>query len=127
SLIMLNLKPKARLFVLGGVILATTLIPLYTLAAMIAQNQLESKQSTKVEPAPLPTVDYQAPELSSPKELSIRRTRSNRYNESPLHVKELAPNVDQLPLNNHFWWELSSIPAGQSDAIIVGDVNDAQA
>ena len=124
---MLNLKPKPRVFVLGGLMLATTLIPFYAFAAMIAQNQLESKQSTKVEAALLPTVDYQAPEPSSPKELSIRQTRGNRYNESPMHVKELPPNVEQLPLNSHSWLGLSSIPAGQSDAIIVGEVNDAQA
>ena len=123
---MLNLKPKPKVFVLGGSILATILIPLYSFAAMIAQNQRESKQQTKVELA-LPTVDYQAPELSSPKESSIRQSRSNRYDDSLMHVKELPPNVDQLPLNSHFWWALSSIPARQSDAIIVGEVNDAQA
>jgi hypothetical protein len=42
-------------------------------------------------------------------------------------VKELPPNVDQLPLINHFWSGLPPIPAGQSDGVLIGEVVDAHA
>lgn len=124
---MLNTKPKPNLFAMVGVTLAIALISLYTLAAMGAQNQPQSKQSSGEEPPVLPTVDYRTPEPTTLAEVSIRRARGSHHNESPQNVKELPPNVDQLPLIDHSWQWLPSIPAGQSDAIIVGEVTGAQA
>src|SRR5204862_422123 len=63
----------------------------------------------------------------SREELSIRRARSGRHNQSPLNVRELPPDIEQLPATNHFWWGLSSIPTDQSDVVIVGEVNAAHA
>jgi hypothetical protein len=124
---MLNLTPKPKLLVLVGVISAMALISLYTFAAMTAQNQFQSKQSSEVEPTPLPTVDYRAKEPTSVGEVNIRRARSSRHDQSPINVKELPPDIDQLPIISHFWWGLPSIPTEQSDAIIVGEVTNAQA
>lgn len=123
---MLKLKPKPTLFVLFAVILAMALTPLYGFASIPVQDQLQ-KQSSAVEPTPLPTVEYSASEPASLGEENIRGARSGRHDKSPMNVKELPPNVDQLPIISHFWWGLSSIPTEQSDAVIVGEVVGAQA
>ena len=124
---MLNLKRKPKSFVWVGLISVTALIALYGFSGTTAQNHPQSKQSTEIEQVPLPTVDYYAAEPLSLKERDIRRARGRRYNESPMNVKELPPDIHQLPLVNHFWWGLTSIPVEQSDAIIIGEVTGAQA
>jgi hypothetical protein len=124
---MLNLKRKPRFFGLSGVILAIAILTLYTFAAIIGQNQPESKRATQVDPTPLPIADYNTLESSSVEKRNIRRARSSRHNDSTFDVKELPPNVGRLPQNSHSWWGLSSIPTNQSDAVIVGEVNDAHA
>ena len=123
---MLNLTGKPKV-VLLGVIAATALTTFYTFAAITGQNRPQSKQSTDVESTPLPTVDYYKLKPSSTEDPVIRQARGKRYDASPMNVRELPPNIEQLPLINHFWWGLSSIPTEQSDAIIIGEVTGAQA
>lgn len=124
---MLNLRRKPQVLGLAGIILAMALLTLYTFAAIIGQNQPEPKRASEVEPTPLPIVDYNTLESSSVEKQNIRRARSSRHNDSTLNVKELPPNVDRLPLISHSWWGLPSIPTKQSDAVIVGEINDAHA
>ena len=123
---MLNLKGKPK-FVLLGVIAATALITFYTFAAITGQNQPQPRQATEVESTLLPMVDYNNLKRSSTEGPVIRQARGKRYDASPMNVRELPRNIEQLPLINHFWWGLSSIPAEQSDAIIIGEVTEAQA
>src|SRR5438552_10623249 len=98
---MLKLKPKPILCVLFAVILAMALTSLYGFASIPVQDQLQSRQSSEVKPTPLPTVDYPASETASPGEENIRGARSGRHDKSPMNVKELPPNVDQLPIISH--------------------------
>lgn len=126
NIYMLRQKSKPSLTFLA-VISVTALISLYALAGLAVRNQFQNTQSTDVSSTPLPVVDYNAPEPQSLQELNARRLRSKRYDHSILGVRELPLNVDQLPLIDHFWWRLPPIPAGQSDAVLIGEVLDARA
>lgn len=42
-------------------------------------------------------------------------------------IKELPSNVDELPVNSHWWVGLSALPVAQSNVVIVGEITDAQA
>jgi hypothetical protein len=110
-----------------AVISVTALVSLYALGELAVRRQFQNKQLTEVSPTPLPIVDYNAPEAQILEERSVRQSKSRRYDQSPLNVREPPHNVDQLPLNNHFWWGLAPIPAGQSDAALIGEVVDAHA
>jgi len=126
SLRMLRLGATQKLFGLVG-IFTTCFICFYTLSAMSGQERLTSNRSLKDNKTPLPIVDYQNSAHGDQGAMSIRAARGKRHDNSPMHVRELLSNVDQLPINQTFWWGLPSIPALQSDAVIVGEITSAQA
>jgi hypothetical protein len=123
---MLAVESKQELFGLVGMI-TLCFICFCTLGAMSGQKRLTSNQSSKDNKTPLPIVDYQNSAHSVDGAMSIRTARGKRHDNSPMNVRELPSNVDQLPINQTFWWGIPSIPALQSDAVIVGEVTSAQA
>jgi len=120
-------KSKRSVTFLAVISAVTLMSSLYALAGLSVRKPFQNTQSTDLSSTPMPVVDYNAPETQNLQEPSHRRLRSKRYDHSTLSVRELPPNVDQLPLINHFWWGLSPIPVGQSDAALIGEVVDARA
>jgi cell division protein FtsL len=79
-----------------------------------------------------PIVDYNQEEektsLINSKEHTLRYIRSNRYqHEAPEPLGELPPNWEGFSIHSHWQMDLTSFPIIKSDAVIVGQVLDAQA
>jgi hypothetical protein len=71
----------------------------------------------------LPVTDYNAPKSTDPK----RKAKGERYKKRfPVPV---SPSGAELPAQStlHWWEGLSALPVTQSDAIVIGEVTDAEA
>jgi len=62
-------------------------------------------------------------------EQSTRTIRSARYDKRRAEpIAELPAGIDELPVNSNWAWRLSGpLPSPESDAVVVGDVLDANA
>jgi hypothetical protein len=75
-----------------------------------------------------PSVDFVAPEPTDPKIRARRKAKGKRYDKGrPEKVEELPDQITPLPLNVHWWIGLPALPVAQSDAIVLGEITDAQA
>jgi hypothetical protein len=75
-----------------------------------------------------PTVDAAAPEPTDPAARARHRAKGKRYdNGRPQRVEELPGQEVPLPLVAHWWMGLPALPLAQSDAVVLGEVTDAQA
>jgi len=75
-----------------------------------------------------PTADAAAPEPTDPAARARRRAKGKRYdNGRPQRVEELPGQEVPLPLIAHWWMGLPALPVAQSDAVVLGEVTDAQA
>jgi hypothetical protein len=69
----------------------------------------------------LPEADYNAPDTSDPEQPSRRRAKNSRHDKKGLVVKDSGTRImvtDVLHEGKERW----PIPAGESDAILVGEV-----
>ena len=74
------------------------------------------------------TVDYEETDSSDPKKRATRKARSDFYNSRHLVPAQEPPvGVEPLPAIDHSINRLSAIPAGKSDAIVLGTVADSHA
>jgi hypothetical protein len=117
--IMRNTKKTAvvLLVMVLGVTLATVVASLRTQDSG-AQGSASGDQ--------VPIVDYDAPDPNDPDERAMRQTRSRRYDNSGLVIEPQKPG-GQILLMDHTIGRLPSIPVNLSDAIVIGDITDAQA
>ena len=93
-------------------------------------KKADSKQ--EIEKEYLPITDYNGSEsvsaLSDKAGQEPRRARSSRYdNRRPQPISELPVGTEELPMNTHWGWQLTTLPISQSDAVVIGDILDAQA
>jgi len=66
-----------------------------------------------------PTVESSASESSDAK----RQAKGRRYDRAKSGpILELGPDVDELPLNGHWFMGIPALPIAQSDVILIGDV-----
>ena len=92
------------------------------------QNQPNSKKSAVVvlqdiDVDQLPVVKYKTPKSSDPK----RKAKGERYSK---HLPgSVGPTGDELPANStvHWWLGIPALPAAKSDAVVIGEISDAQA
>lgn len=117
-------------------VLAVVAVALVSTFAALNSHGQNSRKTTKVvqlrpqdqaEQGPdatsLPVTDYNAPKSTSAK----RKAKGARYhNRLPMAID---PEGNDMPSSStaHWWVNLSALPADKSDAIVVGDVRDAQA
>lgn len=89
--------------------------------ALCAHTEIRSQEKpSNQDPAAL----WSESPSSDPK----RQAKSRGYDKLRLgQITEAPINVDELPLNVHWWQGMSALPVAQSDAIVVGFVHDARA
>lgn len=127
------MRKHKKLILLTLAVLAATVVAAATLHSQAQDNQKKSKvvelRSQKqlgqqdVEVEQLPVADYNAPKSTNPK----RKAKSERYKKKlPMAID---PNGENLPVMStaHWWTGLSALPADKSDAVVIGEVKDAQA
>lgn len=87
------------------------------------QSQLPPTAQDDIDVNQVPVVDYKAPKSSSPK----RKAKGERYKK---HLPvAIDPDGNELPATStlHWWAGLSALPVSQSDAVVIGEITDAQA
>ena len=93
------------------------------------QSEARSKEQQKIDfYEQFPIVDYSTPEPSDVKKRAQRHAKSRRYNNRsvlPLpHYKDKGQGVQEY---NDWETRLSPLPVIESDALVIGEITDAQA
>ncbi|HXF41942.1 MAG TPA: hypothetical protein VN687_19655 [Blastocatellia bacterium] len=97
-----------------------------------ANGQKVTSDKKISEDTPGPTVDYdtayKALLLTDPKERALREARNRRYNDrAPQPFGEMPSNFEGYDIHTHWLIGLPSLPIAQSDAVVLGEVVEAQA
>lgn len=121
-------------------ILASTLVTVVAIQGQNGQTPTKAKvlrrgdkiadplSEQEMTDAQTPTVDFTASDMpTDPGARARRKAKGERYEGRPEKVKELPDNIMPLPLNVHWWAGLPALPVAQSDAIVLGEITDAQA
>ena len=90
------------------------------IAGVHAQNALKLKEDK------LPTVDYDTPESRDANEKARRNARGKRFDGS-LRVAEPHPEAGAKGILDSWMQKLPALPVAASDAIVTGDITNAQA
>jgi hypothetical protein len=115
------------IFVFLGLLMAVTATGL---SALPNRNQEISAAigQQKRDEGEMPVADFALPEPVDPQEPALRREIGTRFNKpGGKPIAELASGTEELALNSHWWWGLPALPTRLSDAIVVGEVINAQA
>lgn len=91
-----------------------------TLLSLASGGRYAFAQSLKTH---LPVVDYAAE--SQTENSGTASACYNRPGSQP--IVELPAGTDELPINAHWWVGLPALPVEQSDAVVIGEVERAQA
>jgi hypothetical protein len=87
------------------------------------QSQLAPTEQDGVDENQFPVADYKAPKSTNSK----RKAKGERYKK---HLPvPIDPDGNELPATStlHWWAGLSALPVFQSDAVVIGEITDAQA
>ncbi|MCA1630534.1 MAG: hypothetical protein LC785_11190 [Acidobacteria bacterium] len=106
------------------IVTARSILPRQSQSNVVATKQGSFDESQ------LPVTDYQAPEPSEPKERVKRRAKGARYDKADFVHEPPPPRsgvVHEVTIINDWEVGLPAIPADGSDAVVIGDVSDAQA
>lgn len=92
-----------------------------------ASSQDQEKPINKPEETPLPMAVFSASKSTEPTEQTLRHARNSRYDNSyPTRLDELRPDTVGMSRISHFWVNMPALPTAESDAIVLGEVIDAQ-
>lgn len=91
-----------------------------TLLSLTSGGRYAFAQSLKIH---LPVVDYAAE--SQTENYGTASACYHRPGSQP--IVELPAGTDELPINAHWWVGLPALPVEQSDAVVIGEVERAQA
>lgn len=120
------MKESKRTIILLLAVLTVAIITSF--AALRAQNKDIRSDKANERLSKWPAVDYDSPESLDPVKRAKRREKNKSYNSSNKPKFDPASPLDRGALNNEWGLGLeSSLPSGQSIAIIVGQVVQAQA
>ena len=113
-------------------LLAVTLFAGLVTAIASLHSQNQTNQPANAQPSvgsddfksQFPIADYNAPPDNDPNNQTKRQRKNKKYNNSRSPI-----NPHSITVTSHLDWEvgLSALPADKSNAVIVGDVIDAQA
>jgi hypothetical protein len=97
------------------------------MAALRGQDQnppsREDQQKKEFE-SQFPIVDYEAPPPADPEKRAKRQARGKKYNNSPLGIDPISTVAVG---STHWAMNLPALPVAQSNAVVVGEVINAQA
>lgn len=103
-------------------------VPGQTYNASISASQVEAGKKEEQQEDQLPIVTYTTSEQTEAVGQSLRSARSSRYEKrTPQPISELPDGIDVLPLISHWGWGLPALPSVRSDAVVIGEVIEAQA
>ncbi|MDT4895699.1 MAG: hypothetical protein QOH25_776 [Acidobacteriota bacterium] len=95
------------------------------IAVLRSQDQIQSTPSEQedIDADQLPLTEYMASKSSDLK----RKAKDVRYKKR--FPTPISASGDELPANStlHWWAGLSALPADKSDAVVIGQITDAQA
>lgn len=113
-----HLKILALLLAVG---LTIAVIATFRSGTLSAQEQEKAKSH-------YPVADYETPAPLDSRTRALKKARGARYSRGlKQQIKELPLNIEELPLISHGWSGLPALPVSESDAVVVGEVADAQA
>ena len=112
---------RRGLFALSAAVIS---IAITAVRAQTPQNN--EPNALKVKEDKLPTVNYDAPELSDALEKARRNARGKRFDGS-LRVAEPHPEAGAKGILDSWMQSLPALPVKASDAVVMGDVTNAHA
>jgi hypothetical protein len=116
---------KRKIVLTLSIAVAAIAIAITGLRAQSPRNN-EQPNALKVKEDKLPTVNYDAPEPSNANEKARRNARGKRFNGS-LRVSEPHPEAGAKGILDSWMQSIPAIPVDASDAIVIGDITNAQA
>jgi hypothetical protein len=109
-----------------GIAMATLPSQNYNAAISAGQDRPDKKKES--EDNQIPVATFAASDPADPAGRDLRRVRSSRHDKRrPQPLSELPAGIEELPLNSHWAWGMVALPSTQSDAVVIGEVTDAQA
>jgi len=122
-----GIRPKAliSLAIVGAAIVA---ISAQTSLFKTARAYRGRSQGAEVVGSKIPIARMSEAEPADPAQRELRIARSHRFDK--LHLKrfdELRPGTKEVTMVTHFWQAIPGLPAGQSDAVVIGKVGSASA
>lgn len=116
---------NSKLILILLLMLAITVIT--AMATRLGQNQTNAslkKQDKQEADNQFPITDYAAAEPADPKERTKRQVKGNKYNKA---TKAVSPDIVQTAEGHHWPAGFPALPVAQSNAVIIGEVTNAQA
>ncbi|HEX8773100.1 MAG TPA: hypothetical protein VF735_05805 [Pyrinomonadaceae bacterium] len=117
-----------------GILIVSVVLTLSVTAALLVTRgqglrlSNSSIQNGSAKEGHYPIVDYTSAKLANREEQKARRAKSERFSKRHLVPRpEEAPNLEILPLIDHSLSRLPALPAQMSDAVLLGEIIDAQA
>lgn len=96
--------------------------------ASISAGQDRTDRKKEPEETQIPVANYAASGQAEPVVRDLRHVRSSRYDKRRAEpLSELPPGIEELPLISHWGRRIAALPSTQSDAVVIGEVTDAQA
>ncbi len=111
-------------------LLAVLVIAGVTALAALQQNQNSQSSNTqrqKAEDSYGPIAHYNTSEPANPETRAKRQAKNSRYDKRYMVPRNHEPKSTEMNLVSDWEIGLPALPVNQSDAIVVGDVTDAQA
>jgi hypothetical protein len=116
---------KRKIVLTLSIAVAAIAIAITGLRAQSPRNN-EQPNALKVKEDKLPTVNYDAPEPSNANEKARRNARGKRF-DGRVRVSEPSPDAGAKGILDSWMRSLPALPVGASDAIVIGDITNAQA
>jgi len=108
--------------------IAMTTLPSQSYDAAVWAGQDRPDKKNESQDNQMPVATFGASEAADPAVRDLRRVRSSRYDKRrPEPLSELPAGIEELPLTSHWAWGMTALPSTQSDAVVIGEVTDAQA
>jgi hypothetical protein len=115
-----------------SVLIAFTIAIMPLIVMLFSQGKSFSMSAAQQKKASLedqiPVAAYTALGPTDPAVRELRHARGSRYDKRrPQPISELASGVEELPLITHWESGIAALPSTQSNAVVLGNVLDAQA
>jgi hypothetical protein len=108
--------------------IAITTLPSQSYNTAISAGQDRPDKKKESQDNQMPVATFNASDPADPAVRDLRRVRSSRHDKRrPQPLSELPAGIEELPLTSHWAWGMVALPSTQSDAVVIGEVTDAQA
>lgn len=108
------------------VLLLAVILTVTLSTVVVALRTQDNTAQRNIAQDQMPIVDYAAPDSAAPEERVKRQKRSARYDNSRLVIEPQKPG-GAIVVIDHTIGKMPALPVTLSDAIVIGDVTDAQA